>query len=144
MRINLLIGPRLQLRFLIVAMFCNLVVSAGFLFASYRFIDLFKQKATAVGIPSSHFFFSFMNDQASLLYTLVGIGCFFSVVIVSVCMLYLTHKIAGPVYRIKSDLEAMLATGELKPIQLRDRDELQEVVTLLNAILAKFKKAGLS
>lgn len=140
MRFNVLIGPKLQLRFLFIALACNLCVSAGFAFASYRFINVFEQKALSVGLASNHFFFKFLADQQSLLYSLVAIGCVFSIVIVSISMLYFTHKIAGPVYRIKTDLARMLETNHYQNIKVREGDELQDVVTLLNNVLEKLKE----
>jgi signal transduction histidine kinase len=140
MRLNILIGPKLQLRFLAIALVCNLCVSAGFAFASYRFIQVFKAKALSVGIHESHFFFKFLADQQTLLYTLVGIGCLFSVLIVSISMLYFTHKIAGPVYRIKTDLANMLEKNEYRSIKVREGDELQDIVLLLNNVLNKLQE----
>jgi signal transduction histidine kinase len=137
MRLNILIGAKLQLRFLAVALLCNFFISAGFAFASYRFIYVFKSKALSVGLAENHFFFQFLSDQQVLLYTLTAIGCVFSVLIVSLSMLYLTHKVAGPVYRIKTDLTAMLKTNEYRNIKIREGDELQDVVVLLNDILDK-------
>jgi hypothetical protein len=48
-----------------------------------------------------------------------------------------SKKLAGPIYRLKTDLTKMAETGEVKPIVLRENDELMDVADAVNAALAK-------
>ncbi len=45
--------------------------------------------------------------------------------------LFISHKIAGPLYRLKISLEA-LGKGDLSKMHLRDGDQLQEVAVSYN------------
>ncbi len=49
--------------------------------------------------------------------------------------LKLTHRIAGPIYRVKDDLEEMLRTGEIHEISVREGDFFQRFVRELNRVL---------
>lgn len=45
----------------------------------------------------------------------------------------ITHRIAGPAYRMRMHLEAIETTGEIPgPCKIRKGDELQELCSLLN------------
>jgi methyl-accepting chemotaxis protein len=50
--------------------------------------------------------------------------------------LVVSHKIAGPLYRLKETLES-LGNGELKPMHFRKGDQLQKVSSSYNAAIEK-------
>ena len=50
--------------------------------------------------------------------------------------LFVSHKIAGPLYRLKATLRA-LGDGNLRLMHLRQRDQLQEVASSYNEALEK-------
>lgn len=49
--------------------------------------------------------------------------------------LKLSHRIAGPIYRVRDDLETMLRTGEIHEISVREGDFFQRFVRELNRVL---------
>jgi hypothetical protein len=51
--------------------------------------------------------------------------------------IYLSHKVAGPLYRLRTSIEAMEAEGALKPIKFRDGDYFQEIPILFNRMVEK-------
>lgn len=56
-------------------------------------------------------------------------------VIAAIMMLFVTHKIAGPMYRFENDLK-VIAEGDLKKqIRLRDGDQFSGVVGSLNEMV---------
>src|SRR3990172_1504747 len=55
----------------------------------------------------------------------------------------LTHRVAGPIHRIRQTLQAVTADQPIRPVKLRDGDHLGEVVDDLNAMLESLKRRGL-
>jgi hypothetical protein len=53
----------------------------------------------------------------------------------------LTFRIAGPLHRIETYLEAVLAGKERRPCTLRDGDSLQELCSLVNRVSAPMREA---
>lgn len=49
-----------------------------------------------------------------------------------------THRIAGPLYRIEQDLTRVLHAEKISPIKLRNGDEFQELVALINQLIAQY------
>ena len=137
MRTKFLIGPKLQAKFLMAFIFSNFLVALGFLYSAIRFIDVFQLRATEVGIPDGHFFYLFLAEQKQTLLLLTFLGIIFTLAITTLLTLYLSHKIAGPVYRIEYDLTEMFKTNQFKEIKIRQGDDLQEVVTLINKLIKK-------
>ncbi|MFC1889144.1 hypothetical protein ACFL4G_05250 [Thermodesulfobacteriota bacterium] len=57
-------------------------------------------------------------------------------VIILFFSIFLSHKIAGPLYRIEKDLKALSKDGDLTRVfRLRKGDEMQEVVQAINTML---------
>jgi methyl-accepting chemotaxis protein len=50
--------------------------------------------------------------------------------------LFISHKIAGPLYRLKENLKA-LGNGHLKTMHLRQGDQLQEIAVSYNDTIGK-------
>jgi methyl-accepting chemotaxis protein len=80
------------------------------------------------------------SQDSSILYYLVG---FFLLQAASLVILgiLITHRIAGPVYRVQKYLEDVAQGGELKPLdKVRSRDEFHEFFDALSAVIERFRK----
>lgn len=51
--------------------------------------------------------------------------------------LVITHRVAGPAYRMTEHCKAIAAGGEVRPCKVRDDDELQDLCEALNGVIAK-------
>lgn len=49
----------------------------------------------------------------------------------------LSHRITGPVYRLETDLKKYIQGEKKGPIRLREKDELQDLVSLINQLIDK-------
>lgn len=54
--------------------------------------------------------------------------------------LYASHRIAGPLYRIREDLREMAASGKSFPIHTRPNDKLVSLVATINQVLARVQE----
>jgi methyl-accepting chemotaxis protein len=54
--------------------------------------------------------------------------------------IYLSHKIAGPLYRLEKDLRTLAQDGDLRRMfRLRKHDEMQEMAEALNTLVSRFR-----
>ncbi|MDP2941239.1 MAG: hypothetical protein Q8N85_03175 [Candidatus Omnitrophota bacterium] len=53
--------------------------------------------------------------------------------------LELSHRIAGPVYRIEKELDELLSGKKVAPIKLRKKDELKNLVEKINRLAEKIR-----
>lgn len=54
----------------------------------------------------------------------------------------LTHRVAGPIFKLQEELKKYLNGEEIPPITFRKDDEFQELPALINRIIEKNKKAS--
>jgi methyl-accepting chemotaxis protein len=59
-------------------------------------------------------------------------------VVIPILSIFLSHKIAGPLFRLEKTIrEALASDGPVRPIKLREEDELQSLADLINQLLAR-------
>jgi signal peptidase II len=124
-RAKYLINPKFQIRFaLLVSVICFFSAIISLIF-SYSF---FKENQS--GIPF-HLFMLF----GLILSMTIALAAF-------VCAIYLSHRMAGPIYAIQRHIKHSLS-GEEHKFQLRELDEFKEIEVDLNTLnqeMLKLKK----
>jgi len=150
-RRNYLINPSFQIRFIIYTVGAALLaVLAVYLTSSYFFWS-FQEKGREIGLSDGHVFFAFLEQQEAYMnQLLLGLSLFF-IVGLSIWGVILSHRVAGPLYRLNKHMW-QVARGELiPPLSFRDKDFFQELTTAYNAQYQylkhgaqRGKKSGLS
>ncbi len=138
-RKNYLINPHFQLSFVLFSAITSLCGMGVFYLSIRYFFWTFKSLGKEVGIPENHIFFQFISDQSSKMNTIFlasAIVFFFISVIGS---LLLSHKVAGPIYRITAHLKMAKETQELKELHFRKGDFFMELQDAFNDYIKRFK-----
>lgn len=66
------------------------------------------------------------------------ITIFIMMVVLCFIMVYLTFKIAGPLFRIEKDLKTMIANNEFnKKLRIRKGDEAENLLNTINEFISK-------
>lgn len=60
-----------------------------------------------------------------------------NLVVIVIFSLFFSHKMAGPVRRIKKTLQQYVDSGEFKSIQLRKGDQFTELAEIINKVMEK-------
>lgn len=126
---NYLIHPPLQLRIAVecaVAAIVIVLLSGGLVFVSVWSV---LTEFAPDGLIPYHRELLIIG----LIFGSLGMAC-----VVAALSLVVTHRIAGPIYRIQQDLTRVLHGEPAKPIHLRHGDEFHELADLLNQVMAKF------
>lgn len=105
---------------LVVAGGLTYFLTEGTVTATYRYHRLALEKTSVAIVPA-------------LVASTAAVFVFFVLATIYVT-LYVSHKIAGPLYRFEQDLQ-MVADGKLdKRFRLRQSDQLMDLVAQLNAV----------
>lgn len=81
-----------------------------------------------------------LAQQAEAAHTFVALhgriwpGVIVAILLFSVLSVYISHQVAGPVYRIKKGIEKILAGDLASPIHLRRRDDLKDLAACTNLL----------
>lgn len=139
---SILINPKFQWTLIGYAAFmATLILLTVYGLFSYGFHE-FIQLGNQAGLPPEHVYFQFVQMQENsfnrVLFALaIIIGIF-----LIVGGLYLSHRIAGPIYRMQKELRKMIEEnhGELKEIHFRKGDFFPELSATFNEFVEVWKK----
>ena len=82
-------------------------------------------------------FSSAIGNQVKQIQTSLLINGIIYTVVVALVSIVISHKIAGPVFRLKRDLREMIDTKNYaRKLSVRKGDELQDLVAVINELLA--------
>ena len=134
---NLIINPRVQLK--LIAVFAGVfLLTIGTLYSTILlFFWKFHEKALNVGIPEGHVFFRFLAEQKhslDMLFIALAVINFFILILVGIII---SHRIAGPVEKLKNHLDNI--HSEAEDFRLRDSDFFSEISPVVNKLREKFK-----
>jgi hypothetical protein len=119
-----LINPRYQLRLAAAFLVVQLVLTGLFAGGLYLFLD----SELHASLASAHA--QAQSLERMLLPIVLVLSCFslaFSTVLVTLFVVFLTHKVAGPIYRFRSALESLAGRDLGAPTAIRPEDQLEEV-----------------
>lgn len=113
-----------------------IVVATSFLFASSQILFFYRMKGYGekAGLEKSSVYFQFIEDlQSQMMF--IGILFFVFLTIITLAWaLKFSNRIAGPLYRLKLDLQRKL-NGEVFTIKFRDNDYFKDIAPLIEKVL---------
>ncbi len=125
-------NPKFQLSLLgSAAVLALLIAGAMYGVASYSFTQI-AAVAHQSGMPANHPIFAHLAELHARL-DLVFMGSGLTIFILLMTWgLNLSHRIAGPMHRLRSHFTRMAQGGTLQPVKFRDDDFFQEVPEAFN------------
>lgn len=139
-RRNYLINPEFQLRFMAYVAMAVLASLSVLYLSNLWYFELLLEQGYELGLDPQHPYYVFIADQRTLLhqtYAAVSIVVF---LLLMISGLFLSHRIAGPVYRLKMQMRDIVAkNGNVNPVYLRSKDFFPEVADEMNEMLAYLK-----
>ncbi|MBC7458480.1 MAG: hypothetical protein H7235_09390 [Bdellovibrionaceae bacterium] len=129
---SILIEPKLQGRLILYFVAVFILTTTSFYATGYFFFWRLQQKALQVGIPKGHVFFEFLGNlkyDFDILFFALGAVNF---LIIFYFGLKVSHRIAGPFYKMKKYLSDIHSHPE--PFALRKNDFFKDIEPLINKI----------
>lgn len=140
-RWNYIVYPKFQIALII----SNLVVITGLTaiigFQSYRSFEYMRELGRNVNLDANHPFFQFVDVQANQLYGNLFISIFVGFVFSTLFTLIFSHKLAGPLVRLKSYFSQISETGKVEPLKFRKNDYFSDFPPVVNSALEEVSKS---
>lgn len=134
------IYPPLQFALILV----NVIIislSTGIIY--FKIIDSFKDLqriGTEAGLADSHPYFSFLDSTINLVSINIAWTFTLSIFLTIAASIYLSHKIVGPVYRLKHFFINIVETKEKNHVlSFRAGDYYSDLPAIINSALDKIK-----
>ena len=131
-RTVLLINPRFQIQFMLWMGGLAVAVLAAMQVAHLWFFHQLTSQAQAAGLPENHIFYQFIRDRQAEMNWISGITFLIILCLVIGIGLVLSHRIAGPLYRLKKHFDLVKESGVPAPVHFREGDYFQEVAQSYN------------
>ena len=127
---NLLINKNFQLRTTLKFLVCALCFSV--LNGVTVFFVLWIAMADRIpGFEEVELYFRMTTIQ------ILALNGLFIIVVITGLGIVVTHRIAGPIYRIQRELERTLQREKVGPIRLRRGDEFHKFAEIINQVLER-------
>lgn len=134
---NYIINKKFQFR--LISYFVGLfaLTTLSLYGTSFLFFWRLKQKALTIGIPKNHVFFMFLNNQKYDLDILFISLSFLNLVILVIAGILISHRIAGPLFKLNKYLKNISPASE--EFRLREKDFFKELEPVVNDLKGKMK-----
>ncbi len=116
--------------------FFSLILIAIFYSSIWYFFNQLTADAVSVGLPPDHVFFRFAAEQKSIMNKIFLFSCLFSFVIISFGGLYISNKVAGPIYRFTKHLTNN-SIQKIQPLKFRKGDYFIELQDAFNEFIKR-------
>lgn len=132
-RRKFLIYPKFQLALIganavILFMVCTIVG-----LQSWRSMIRLSELGMRAGLQPGHPYFEFLELQARTFYSYLATGVVAALLLSAAATLLLSHKLAGPLVRLRRYFEDMAVTGKVaQPLSFRKGDYLNELPESIN------------
>ena len=137
-RKNYVIDPKLQFKIVGLLGGLALVMATIVCLIAYerlmRLDELFNNRSLAPALLPN----AFKQIADSLMYRLIGIVSIMTAGFVGLGVL-LTHRVAGPIWRLQNELQKFLKGEKIRPLSFRRGDEFQHLPQIINQVLDKTK-----
>lgn len=108
--------------------------------AHYYFFWKLKNLGKEIQLEPDHIYFRFLEGQSQQLFLIFLLCSVLGVLMVFILGLLLSHKVAGPIYRLKGHLKKITAGEEAGNLFFREKDFFKELPPLVNESFDAIKK----
>lgn len=131
----LLINKKFQLSVIAICTVWAVITTLIFYIGMLLMFKQFAQEGALMGLPPEHIFFEFINDQVNMLHVFFAALTVFVILVFFVGGMFLSNKIAGPIYRMTKHMEEIMETGQWRRLKFRDGDYFIEVADMFNKFI---------
>lgn len=131
------IDPKVQWSIIQKAVLLNIILVVFLYIADRIFYYRMEQMGKDLGFAPEHVYFLFLYSQQKY----KAIAFFITAGVISIISIFLgvrfSHRLAGPIFRLKKELQRLNAGEKIDPIHLRDSDYFKELAEELNKLTEK-------
>lgn len=132
---NFFIYKTFQKKIIFFILMSNIASIAIFYGAITHFFYRFITKGQELGIPKNHIFYRFINQLSNEMDIIFGVMAVIILISVITASYIISHKMAGPFYRLKKELKYMAESKTINKIKFRKNDDVVEIEKYFNQVV---------
>lgn len=137
-----LINPSFQLRIIGWMIGMSLAPICAFFAAHHYFFWKLKSLGEEIQLDEGHIYFRFLEAQSNQMFWIFLICSLLAVVTVAFLGLILSHRIAGPIHRLKTHMIQLTEGKALARLSFRKDDYFVELPNIINDYIESREKNG--
>lgn len=136
---NYLIYPKFQLSLVAVGILISAITFFVLSFEIHQSFNYLTGIGEQLNFKSDSGYFKLLNSQKNLLTkNLIYVGLV-SAFLSSIISIYISHRIVGPIYRLRKYFQDAKTDGVKTPLKFRDNDYFEDLPKTINEVLFKEK-----
>ncbi|MBT4761198.1 MAG: hypothetical protein HOO06_05810 [Bdellovibrionaceae bacterium] len=135
-----IVNPQLQFMLLTYMFFFAVSITVIMLVAHFLSYETTIAEIREFGFDENGVFFNFLDGQYDRLRNITLVALFISSAVLYTGGIVLSHRIAGPMVRFKSELNKLGETGEFRELKFREKDYFSEVAVAFNDAMKKMQE----
>lgn len=134
---NYLLYPKFQIKLIGVNLFVLILFSTIVFSTVGWFVFKLRKLGIEAGLAEDHLYFGLLNQHQGTFYLLLVAAIVSTAFISTLASIILSHRVVGPIHRLKNDLDEVIRSEKVRPVQFREEDYFQEIPLKINKIIAK-------
>jgi methyl-accepting chemotaxis protein len=134
-RRKFIINPKFQLQLIGYVVVLALIIIGVLYGANFYFFQRFEITGREMGLSPNHIYFKFLHEQNQLMTGIFAITSSVVFMIIFIWGTLISHRIAGPLYRLCKHLIDISEGKTTQDIRFRKKDFFPEVAEALNRLL---------
>ena len=139
-RTKYLINPSFQITFIIYFLIIGVIALMIFYSSNLYFFKTLASEGIQLELPSDHVYFELLASQKHLMNKIFMITSAIFFILISLLGIFISNRIAGPIYKMTKTLNSFQGVDDLREIQFRKRDFFKELADSFNALVVKIKR----
>lgn len=131
----LFINPSFQLKFISFLILATFIAIFSFYIAQTYFFKQLFEEGLLMNLPKDHAYFSVLFKQKDLMDKVFLITGFFVFIFLFIFGLILSHRIAGPLEKLKNSLEDYSNGDKIHKLKFRKNDFFKDLADTFNKLI---------
>ena len=132
----ILINRNFQLSLLFKISLMGVLIEGIFYSANFYFFKKMEDQAIQAGLNPDNIFFQYLDTQKVLMNKVFLISTILTIVVIVWGGLYLSHKVAGPLYRLTQHMKNF-NINNIEPVKFRKGDYFPEIEETFNEFIKR-------
>ena len=136
---NIFIYPKFQLTLLLTQIIVSIITLVVIHLKINAVFHRLLEMGEKINLPKEHAYFAFIQRSQDMITMNLGWAMGFSLFLTIVSSLYLSHKIVGPIHRVRIYFKSIIDGQNVSEIKFRKNDYFEDLPNLINETIKKFK-----
>lgn len=138
-RFNFIIYPQFQFAIILLNLIVFGITAIATVVQFFSMMNYIKSIGLDANLRENHPFFAFIQFQESTFLTYFLIGIVVAFIVTSFVTLIISHRMAGPIVRLKSYLREVKEKREVLPLKFRKHDFFKDLPDIVTDALKSLK-----